>query len=115
MNELPKEILENAFKEVEALKEEANRYKEIQVNSIKQVKHMNKASQDLKREIEAIKKTQTEAILEMENLGKRIGTTGTNITNRIQEMDERISGVEESISQKKAKPKKFMTQNMKGS
>jgi hypothetical protein len=51
----------------------------------------------------------------MENLGKRIRTTGTNITNRIQEMDERISGVEESISQKKAKPKKFMTQNMKGS
>ena len=66
-------------------------------------------------EIKAIKKTQTEAILEMENLGKRIRTTGTNITNRIQEMDGRISGVEESISQKKAKPKKFMTQNMKGS
>jgi hypothetical protein len=35
-------------------------------------------------EIETIKETQTEAILEMENLGKRIGTT--DITNRMQEI-----------------------------
>lgn len=35
-------------------------------------------------EIEAIKKTQTEAILEIGNLGKRIGTTDTSITIRIQ-------------------------------
>jgi hypothetical protein len=38
---------------------------------------MNKTVQDVKMEIEAIKKRQTEAILEMENLGKRIGTTFT--------------------------------------
>jgi hypothetical protein len=31
---------------------------------------MNKTVQDLKMEIETIKKTQTEGILEMENLGK---------------------------------------------
>jgi hypothetical protein len=31
------------------------------------VKEMNKTVQDLKMEIEAIKKTQTEGILEMEN------------------------------------------------
>jgi hypothetical protein len=31
---------------------------------------MNKSVQDMKMEIEAIKKTQTEAILEMENLEK---------------------------------------------
>ena len=31
---------------------------------------MNRTFQDLKIEIEAIKKTQTEGILEMENLGK---------------------------------------------
>ena len=48
-------------------------------------------------EIEAIKKTQTQAILEMENLGKRIGTTDTSITNRIRDMEERISSVEDII------------------
>lgn len=44
---------------------------------------MNKTVQDLKREIEEIKKTQTEAVLEMKNLGKRTGTTDASITNRI--------------------------------
>ena len=34
------------------------------------MKEINKTVQDLKIEIEAIKKTQTEGILEMENLGK---------------------------------------------
>ena len=38
--------------------------------------------------IEAIKKTQMKGILEMENLGKRTGTTDTSITNRIQDMEE---------------------------
>jgi hypothetical protein len=36
-------------------------------------------------EIEAKKKTQIEGILEMENLGKRTGTTDAGITNKIQE------------------------------
>ena len=36
----------------------------------KQVKQTVQAVQDLKIEIEAIKKTQTEGILEMKNLGK---------------------------------------------
>jgi hypothetical protein len=44
---------------------------------------MNKTFQDLKREIEAIKNTQTEAILEMENLGKKTGTTDASIADRI--------------------------------
>jgi hypothetical protein len=35
------------------------------------VKELNKAIQNLKVEVETIKKTQMEAILEMENLGKR--------------------------------------------
>ena len=51
---------------------------------------MNKTVQDLKMEKETIKKTQTEGILEIENLGKRTGTTDDSITNRIQEMEERI-------------------------
>ena len=47
--------------------------------------------------IEAIKKPQTEGILEMENLGKRIGRIDTSINNRIQKMEERILGVEDKI------------------
>jgi hypothetical protein len=50
-------------------------------------------------EIEAIKKTETEAILEMENLGKRTGTTDTRITNRISEIEYRISGREDMIEE----------------
>ena len=57
---------------IEALKEEISKsLKETEENTIKQVKEINKTVQDLKMEIEAIKKTQTEGILEMENLGKR--------------------------------------------
>jgi hypothetical protein len=46
---------------------------------------------DQKEEIEAIKKTQAEGILEMKTLRRRTGATDTSITNRIQEMEERIS------------------------
>ena len=51
----------------------------------------------------------------MENLGKRTGTTDVSITNRIQGMKEKISGIEEesNISVKEnAKSKKCMTQNI---
>jgi hypothetical protein len=57
-------------------------------NTIKGVKKMNKTVQDLKIEIEAIKKIQTEGILEMKNLGKRRGTTDVNVNNRIEKMEE---------------------------
>jgi hypothetical protein len=52
--------------------------KEIQKNSMKQVMEINKTVQDLKMEAEAIKKTQTEGILEMEDLGKRTGTANAS-------------------------------------
>ena len=45
-----------------------NSLKEIQDKQ--QVKEANKTIQDLRMEIEAIKKTQTEGILEIKNLGK---------------------------------------------
>jgi predicted nucleic acid-binding Zn-ribbon protein len=45
-----------------------------------------------KMEIETIKKSQKETTLEFKNLGKRSG-----ITNRIQEIEERISGAEDTI------------------
>jgi hypothetical protein len=61
---------------------------------------MNKAVQDLKMEIleiKTIKKTQTQGILEMENLGNQRGTIDTSITNRIWEMEERILVIEDTI------------------
>ena len=58
---------------------------------------MNKTVPDLKMEIEPIKKTQTEEILEMENLGKRTETIDVSTANRIQEIEERILGVEDTI------------------
>ena len=48
-------------------------------------------------EIETLKKTQRETTLEMENIGKRSGITDANITNRIQEIEERLSGTEDTI------------------
>ena len=58
----------------------------------------NKSIQDLKMEVETIKKSQRETTLELENLGKRSGVIDASIiTNRIQEIEERISGAEDTI------------------
>jgi hypothetical protein len=57
------------------------------------VKEINKTVQDLV-EIKAIKKTQTEGILGIENPGKRTRTTDARITKIIQEMEKRFSGLE---------------------
>ena len=65
-----------------------------------------------------IKKTQTGGIMGMKNLGKRTGTTDANITNRIQEMKRRISGIKDMIEdidtsiKENVKSKKFLTQNI---
>jgi predicted nucleic acid-binding Zn-ribbon protein len=61
------------------------------------VKELNKTIQDLKIEIKTIKKSQRETTLEVENLGKRSGVIDMSITNRIQEIEERISGAEDTI------------------
>jgi prefoldin subunit 5 len=58
------------------------------------VKELNKTIQDLKMEIETIKKSQRETTLDIENLGKRSGVIDASITNRI---EERISGAENTI------------------
>jgi predicted nucleic acid-binding Zn-ribbon protein len=82
------------------------------------VKELNKAIQDLKVEIEIIKKTQMEANLEMENLRKRSGITKVSITNRIQETEERISGAEDTVEEinttvkENSKHKKLQTQRI---
>jgi chromosome segregation ATPase len=93
-----KEIQENTGKQVEAIKEETQKFlKDVQEITTKQVKELNKTIQDLKMEIETIQKSQRERNLEIENLGKRSGDIDASITNRIQEIEERISGVEDSI------------------
>jgi len=48
-------------------------------------------------EIETTKKAQREKTLDIEYLRKRQGAKDTSITNRIQEIEERISGAEDSI------------------
>jgi predicted nucleic acid-binding Zn-ribbon protein len=93
-----KKVFNNSLKEIQG-----NTAKELQVliekqeNTSKQMMEMNKNILDLKREVDTIKKTQSEATLEIENLGKKSGTIGASISNRIQEMEERISGAEDSI------------------
>ena len=108
------------MKLIESFKEDINNsLKEIQENTGKQVKELNKAIQDIKVEVETIKKTQVEANLEMENLGKKSRITDVSITNRIQEIEDRISGAEDSIEnitttvKEKAKGKQLLTQNIK--
>jgi predicted nucleic acid-binding Zn-ribbon protein len=59
-------------------------------NTTKQVKELNKTIQNLKMEIETIKKSQRETTLEVENLGKRSGVIETRITNRINEIEKSL-------------------------
>jgi archaellum component FlaC len=61
------------------------------------VKEMKKTIQDLKMEIETIKKSQRETALELENLGKRPGVIDSSITNRMHDIEERISRTEDTI------------------
>ena len=58
---------------------------------------MNKNIQDVKMEVETIKKSLRETILKIENLGKRSGVIDATITKRIQEIEERISVTEHNI------------------
>ena len=98
INNSLREIQENTGKQVGTLKERTQKsLKELQETTIKQVKEMNRTIQDLKMEIETIKKTQREKTLEIETLGKKSGTIDVSTSNRIQEMEERISGAEDSI------------------
>ena len=76
-----KEIQENTAKELQVLKEKKK-------NTFKQVMEMNKIILDIKREVDTIKKTQSEATLEIETIGKIFGTIDASIINRIQEIEE---------------------------
>jgi hypothetical protein len=48
-------------------------------------------------EVETIKKSQSKKTLEIDNIGKKSGDIHTSITNRIQEIEERIMGTEDTI------------------
>jgi uncharacterized coiled-coil protein SlyX len=69
-------------------------------------------------EVETIKKSQRETTLEIENLGKKSGPRDARITNKIQEIEERLSGAEDTIEninktiKENAKCKKMLTQNI---
>jgi cell division protein FtsL len=57
-------------------------------------------------------------MLEIETLGKKSGNIGGSISNRIQEMEERISGAEDSIEnidttiKENIKHNRILTQNI---
>jgi chromosome segregation ATPase len=95
-----------------------NSLKEIQQNTSKQVKELDKTIQDLKMEVETIKKSQRETTLEIESLGKKSGVIDVSITNRTQKIEERISGAEDTIEiidttiKENSKCKKVRTQNI---
>ena len=61
------------------------------------MKELNKTIQDLKMEVETIKKSQRETTLGIGNLGKKSGVIDASITNRIQELEEILSGAENTI------------------
>jgi hypothetical protein len=79
---------------------------------------LNNTIQDLKMEVETMKKTQRKTMLERENLGKKSRTIDVIISNIIQKMEERISGAEDSIEnmdttiKENAKCKKILNQNI---
>jgi hypothetical protein len=58
---------------------------------------MKKTIQELKMEIETIKKSQRETALELKILGKRSRVIDASITNKIQEIEVRMSGAEDTI------------------
>ena len=74
------------------------------------MKETNKTVEDLDVEIEGKQnktkqqkqnKTHTHILPEeiLKNLGERTGTTDANITNKIQEMEDRISGVNDTVEE----------------
>jgi predicted nucleic acid-binding Zn-ribbon protein len=79
---------------------------------------LNTNIQDLKMEVEKIKKTQRETTLEIETLGKNSGTIDASISNRIQKMEESISDAEDSMEKidrtikENAKCKKILNQSI---
>ena len=115
IEEMSKEMEEKYTKKFEEMSKSVN---EILGNQEKTIKQVMETVQDLKTEMESMKKSQTEGRLAMENLGKRTETSETSITNRIQEIEERISDSEDTIeklntlTKENSKSNKFSSQNI---
>jgi chromosome segregation ATPase len=104
---------------MEDFKKEINHsLKEIQENTSNQVKKLNKKIQDLKMDVETVNKSQRETTLKIENLEKMSGVKDASITNRIQEIEERFSGAEDTIEnidktiKENAKQKKILKKSI---
>jgi hypothetical protein len=72
---------------------------------------LNETIQDIKIEVETIKKSRRETTLEVEVLGKKSGAMDASITNRMKGMKERISGAEDSIKKKNKQTNKQTKKN----
>jgi chromosome segregation ATPase len=124
LNSLTMRMMENFKKEIQEItgkqpeEETQKSLRELQENTTKQVMELNKTIQDIKMKVETIKKTQRETTQEIETLGKKTGKIDASISNKIQELEERISGAENSIGnmdttiKENAKCKKILTQNI---
>lgn len=68
-----------------------------------QFNEIMKISKDMKvefnKEVKSLKKTQTEIKVEIEYLGCQIKSSEVSLTNRLQGMKERLSGVEDKVAQ----------------
>jgi FtsZ-binding cell division protein ZapB len=77
---------------------------------------LNKTIQDLKMEVEKIKKSQTQTTLEIENLGKRSGGIDASVTNTRDRRENlryrRYHRKHRHNSQEHAKCKILLTQNI---
>ena len=72
------------------------------------MKELNKAVQDLKVEVETPKKMQMEKSWTWKNLNKKWSITDVSITNRIQDIEERISGIEDTLEETDTTVKKII-------
>ena len=101
INSSLKEIQEKTGKQVEAIKKETQKsLKGLQENTTKLMKELNTTIQELIMKDETIKKSEREATLKIENLGKKSGVIEARINNRIQKIAESISGAEDTIEEK---------------
>ena len=99
MTEAVKEEIKNSLKNWRKDKQKNGKKSINQEKKSRKNKQVKETAQDLKIEIEAIKKTKTKGILKMENWAKWTVNTDVTITNRVQEMEERISSVESMIEE----------------
>lgn len=97
MIEILKEDVNKYFKEIRGKADNGKKWMNLlrKENIKTKLKEMNKNVQDLKMKIKAKKETETKGILEIENLSKWTRTTEASITDRIIEMEEKISGIED--------------------